>query len=105
MGSITYTEGISDDLNKFIWCDQDWDPGKSTIETLRDYSRFFISADYADSLAQGFAAQERNWEGPLLANPHVQGVTSLQTNEMRNVSSENKNAGDVVVSCPQAFQA
>jgi hypothetical protein len=70
-GSLTYSEGINDDINKFVWGDQDWDPGTSVIETLRDYSRFFISPDFSDDLAQGFMAQERNWEGPLAVNDQV----------------------------------
>jgi hypothetical protein len=70
-GSLTYSEGINDDINKFIWGDQDWDPQTSPIETLRDYSRLFISPQFSDELAQGFMAQERNWEGPLAVNDQV----------------------------------
>ena len=76
-GSLTYSEGINDDINKFIWGDQDWDPQAEPIETLRDYCRLFISPDFADGLAQGFMAQERNWEGPLASNEQVD-VTLLQ---------------------------
>jgi hypothetical protein len=71
-GSLTYSEGIHDDINKIIWGDQDWDPGMSVIETLRDYCRLFISPDLADELAQGFLAQERNWVGPLASNDQVE---------------------------------
>ncbi|MHC4474755.1 MAG: hypothetical protein ACYTEL_03865 [Planctomycetota bacterium] len=70
-GSLTYSEGIHDDINKFVWGDQDWDPSMSVIETLRDYCRLYISPDFAEGLAQGFMAQERNWEGPLATNDQV----------------------------------
>jgi len=70
-GSITYSEGINDDINKFIWSDQDWDPRTQVIETLRDYCRLFISPQYADELAQAFMAQERNWEGPVAVNTQI----------------------------------
>jgi len=70
-GSLTYSEGINDDINKFIWGDQDWDPDMTVIETLRDYSRLFISPDFADEIAHGFMAQEKNWQGPLAANAQV----------------------------------
>ncbi|MHC4338321.1 MAG: hypothetical protein ACYSTG_10330, partial [Planctomycetota bacterium] len=53
-GSLTYSEGINDDINKFIWGDQDWDPEMSVMETLRDYCRLLISPDFADELAHGF---------------------------------------------------
>ena len=83
IGSITYTEGINDDVNKFVWGDQDWDPGRSVVETLRDYCRFFISAEYSDELAQGFLAEERNWEGPLAANGQVD-VTLRQWRQLES---------------------
>jgi hypothetical protein len=70
-GSLTYSEGINDDINKFIWGDQDWDPEMSVMETLRDYCRLLIHPDFADELAHGFMAQEKNWEGPLAANAQV----------------------------------
>jgi hypothetical protein len=37
-GSISYSEGTNDDVNKFIWSDQDWNPETEVIETLRDYA-------------------------------------------------------------------
>ncbi|MHC4482480.1 MAG: hypothetical protein ACYSW4_02915 [Planctomycetota bacterium] len=80
-GSLTYSEGINDDINKFIWGDQDWDPGTAVIETLRDYSRFFISPHFSEEIAQGFMAQERNWEGPLAANSQVE-VTLAQWRDL-----------------------
>jgi len=90
-GSLTYSEGINDDINKFIWGDQDWDPTTEVIETLRDYCRLFISADFADELAQGFMAQERNWQGPLAGNEQVD-VTLLQWQALENhVPQEVKN--------------
>jgi len=67
-GSISYSEGINDDVNKFIWSDQDWNPETPVIETLREYSRLFIHPDFSEDIAQGILAQERNWQGPLIAN-------------------------------------
>ncbi|OOG72782.1 hypothetical protein [Algoriphagus sp. A40] len=75
-GSISYSEGTNDDLNKFIWSDQDWDPEIPEIETLRDYARYFIDSDQAEELAQGFVALEENLRGPLLTNTKV--TTTLQ---------------------------
>ncbi|TBL75012.1 alpha-glucuronidase family glycosyl hydrolase [Paenibacillus thalictri] len=70
-GNISYSEGINDDVNKFVWSDQDWDSSIPVIETLRDFARLFVGADYAEGVAQGLMALERNWEGPLLANAGV----------------------------------
>ncbi|HSF53645.1 MAG TPA: alpha-glucuronidase family glycosyl hydrolase [Algoriphagus sp.] len=71
VGSISYSEGTNDDLNKFIWSDQDWNPEISEIETLRDYSSYFIDSENAEELAQGFMALEQNLRGPLLTNSKV----------------------------------
>ena len=80
-GSLSYSEGTNDDVNKFIWSDQDWDPETPVIETLRDYARFFISPDLTEEIAQGTLALERNIVGPLLINEHVQ-KTLMQWKEM-----------------------
>lgn len=71
-GSITYSEGINDDVNKFVWADQDWDPGTPVSETLRDYVRLFIAPDSEARLSQGFLALEENWRGPLVLNTGVE---------------------------------
>jgi hypothetical protein len=70
-GTITYSEGVYDDVNKFVWADQDWDPRTEVVDTLRDYARLFISCDYTEEIAQGILALERNWQGPLLLNEGV----------------------------------
>ena len=44
-GVITYSEGCNDDVNKMIWSALCWDPGARPIDTLRDYSRYFIGAE------------------------------------------------------------
>jgi len=75
-GSISYSEGINDDVNKFIWSDQDWDPTTLPLHTLRDYARLFISPDHYEEIAQAILALEKNWQGPLLINEQVS--TSLQ---------------------------
>jgi len=81
-GSISYSEGINDDVNKFIWSDQDWDPETPVIETLREYCRLFIHPDFAEDIAHGMLALERNWQGPLIANKSIE-VTLKQWKDMK----------------------
>ncbi|GAA3399867.1 alpha-glucuronidase family glycosyl hydrolase [Paenibacillus hodogayensis] len=81
VGTICYSEGINDDVNKFIWSDQDWDPRTPVIDTLRDYARLFVDPERADAFAQGLLALERNWVGPLAANADVE-VTLRQWQRM-----------------------
>ncbi len=71
MGFLTYSEGNHDDVNKFVWSGLGWDQEQDVVDILRDYSRFFIGPDYADSWAQGMLNLEQNWRGPLAQNGGV----------------------------------
>jgi hypothetical protein len=86
-GSLSYSEGTNDDVNKFVWSDQDWDPETPVIETLRDYARVFIGPDYAEDVAQGLLALERNMQGPLLENDGVD-LALWQWQKMEERASE-----------------
>ena len=76
IGFITYSEGCNDDVNKIIWSSLGWERNTEPLETLRQYSRYFIGDGYADGFAQGLLALERNWRGPLLRHTGVD--TTLQ---------------------------
>lgn len=80
-GNISYSEGINDDVNKFVWCDQDWNPDRPVADTLRDYARFLIHSDYAEPIARGLMALEENWIGPLAVNDRVE-ITLAQWHQM-----------------------
>ena len=68
-GSLTYSEGCNDDVNKIIWSALGWNPNEEVLDILRDYGRYFIGDRYAESFAQSLLALERNWTGPLLHQP------------------------------------
>jgi len=72
VGFLTYSEGVNDDVNKFVWSGLGWNPETPVIEILREYSRYFIGDRFADSFAQGLLALERNWIGPLATNSGVE---------------------------------
>lgn len=84
-GSLSYSEGINDDVNKFVWSDQDWNPDTPVMATLREYSRLFIDPDFAEAIAQGLMALEKNWEGALISNKSVN-VTLQQWQRMENMA-------------------
>src|SRR5262249_42947386 len=71
IGFLTYSEGVNDDVNKFIWSSLGWNPDEPVAQTLREFSRYFIGEQYRDAFAQGLMALERNWVGPLIANENV----------------------------------
>lgn len=81
IGFITYSEGVNDDVNKFIWSSLGWDPATDITEILREYARYFIGPKYEDSFSKGLLALERNWRGPLLSN-HGVDVTLQQFQQM-----------------------
>ncbi|MCU1259757.1 MAG: hypothetical protein JWO80_2642 [Bryobacterales bacterium] len=75
-GFLTYSEGVNDDVNKFVWSGLGWNPDTPVVETLRDFGRYFIDWRMADGFAQGLLSLERNWVGPLATNTGVD--TTLQ---------------------------
>ncbi|GAB3330687.1 hypothetical protein GCM10027299_35730 [Larkinella ripae] len=88
VGSISYSEGTNDDLNKFIWSDQDWNPEKPVIETLRDYVRLFVGPDYTELMARALVSLEDNWRGPMLTNSVIS-QTLRQWQALEKQASQN----------------
>ena len=86
VGFLTYSEGCNDDVNKCVWSGLGWNPKQPVDETLRQYSRYYISDTFADSFAQGLLALERNWQGPLLTNGNVE-TTLLQFQKMEQAAT------------------
>lgn len=62
VGSITYSEGIHDDVNKFVWSQQDWDDTQPAEETVREYVRYLIDPALEDALTRGLFSLENNWD-------------------------------------------
>jgi hypothetical protein len=87
-GSISYSEGTNDDVNKFVWSGQDWDPSLPVMETLRDYARYFIGPGSTEGVAQGLISLEENFRGPLLTNTSVE-RTFQQWQDMEKEASGN----------------
>ena len=86
VGSITYSEGCNDDVNKIVWSTLGWNPDANLVEILRDYSRYFIGHQYTDTFAQGLMALERNWRGQLATNANVD-TTRDQFQQMERAAS------------------
>jgi hypothetical protein len=86
IGSITYSEGCNDDVNKIVWSSLGWNPDANVVDIIRDYSRYFIGYQYRETFAQGLLALERNWRGPLTANSGVP-VTELEFDRMDREAS------------------
>lgn len=90
-GFVSYSDGSHDDVNKIIWNVRGWNRQQDIHEILKEYSRFFFGYQQEDAVANGIAALENNWKGPLAANGGVEATFSFwQALEMKNPSL-NKN--------------
>ncbi len=76
-GFVSYSDGCHDDINKVIWSMRGWDPQKDVNEILKEYSRFFFNGDGTALIADGIAALEQNWKGPLAENGGVEATFSF----------------------------
>jgi len=90
-GFISYSDGVNDDVNKFIWTALAWDPTASVDSILRDYGEYLIGAGYGEPVAKGLLMLEDNWVGPLARNErveatlaHWQGLEDKASPEVRN---------------------
>lgn len=70
-GSVSYSEGINDDINKFVWSDMDFFPDCDLKETLADYARLFFTGADTQKAVNGILGLEKNWEGDPAENPHI----------------------------------
>ncbi len=86
IGFLAYSEGCNDDVNKTVWSSLGWDPDTDVVGILRQYARYFLGEEYADTFAQGLLALERNWEGPLMTNRSVF-TTLKQFQDMERTAS------------------
>ncbi len=76
-GSVTYSEGVSDDVNKFVWSDMDFSPDVSLKDSLEDYARLFFFGADIDKAVNGILGLEKNWEGDPAENPHIENTHNL----------------------------
>ena len=68
-GSVSYSDGIHDDVNKIIFSALDFDSSQSAEEILNDYSRAFFYKTDCKKITDIILSLEKNWEGnPALNN-------------------------------------
>ncbi len=89
VGSLTYSEGTNDDLNKFFWIAQDWNPEAPAEEGVRDYARFFIGPDLAEDYTKGTFMLEQNLVGPLAENAGIMQTLELWRSLERRAGAKN----------------
>ncbi len=71
VGSVSYSEGITDDVNKAVWADMDYNPDCDLRTTLLDYGRLFFYGADAEKIADGILSLELNWQCDPAENPTI----------------------------------
>ena len=71
VGSVSYSEGITDDVNKCVWSDMDFFPDVDLRDTLEDYSRLYFPGLPADEVADRILGLELNWQTDPAENPCI----------------------------------
>ncbi|MCL2445397.1 MAG: hypothetical protein FWD06_01330 [Oscillospiraceae bacterium] len=82
-GSVSYSEGVHDDLNKMLWTDLDWfGDAISVRESVEDYCRLFLWGIETEIMTDALLMLELNWEGDPALNPTIDYCAALwQENE------------------------
>ncbi len=66
VGSVTYSDGVNDDVNKAVWCMLEWDPTLSAEEITEDYARCYLYGRDAETWTAGILNAERLFHRPVL---------------------------------------
>lgn len=77
IGSVSYSEGVNDDINKAVWTALDFDPDTPLREILEDYSRLFFPGSDYEKVADAVFGLEKNWEGAPEDNPQIEYTLKL----------------------------
>lgn len=71
IGSVSYSEGVHDDVNKMIWSALEWDKDANIREVLLDYSRYFMNEADENIIADTIFLLEKSWQGDPVENPCI----------------------------------
>ena len=73
-GSVSYSEGVNDDVNKFVFGALDFDPDADLREILRDYARAFFYGEDCEKIVDVIFGMEQSWNGDTAENWSVENV-------------------------------
>ncbi|NND06788.1 MAG: hypothetical protein HKN87_10455 [Saprospiraceae bacterium] len=73
-GFLSYSDGVHNDVNKFVWNIKGWDPSISSVDISKLYASFFFGNRSAIEIADAILALEKNWQGALAGNGAVEGT-------------------------------
>ena len=71
IGSVSYSEGVHDDVNKMVWSALEWDKDANIRDILLDYSRYFMNEADENIIADTIFLLEKSWQGDPVENPCI----------------------------------
>ena len=79
-GSVSYSDGINDDVNKIIFSASDFDSSCRVEDVLEDYARMYLPEIDAKEFADCVIMLENNWVGDPAENDGIEKtLAALQT--------------------------
>lgn len=77
VGSVSYSEGVNDDVNKALWSALEWDGDADVHEILSDYARLFFCGADTETAVSAILGLELNWNAPPDLNPQIDATLAL----------------------------
>ena len=71
IGSVSYSEGVHDDLNKAVWSALEFNANTPLNEILLDYARCFMYGSDEEKIADLILLLEKNWQSAPEENPCI----------------------------------
>lgn len=72
IGSVSYSEGITDDVNKAVFSALDFDSNQDVEDIIKDYCRLHFYGADTDKIASFIFALENNWVGDPSLNDSIE---------------------------------
>lgn len=82
IGSVSYSEGVHDDVNKAVWSALDFDGNADLREIVEDYARLFMWQGDHKILAEAIFGLEMSWESDPALAPQTDSVLTLLEDQL-----------------------
>ena len=83
IGSVSYSEGVHDDVNKAVWSALEFNANTPLREIILDYARYFMYGADEEKIADLILLLEKNWQTAPEENPCIdiayEGFCELKT--------------------------
>ena len=87
IGSVSYSEGITDDVNKCIWSSLDFDFGSEVTGILEDYCRLYFPGQNSKEISNLIISLEKNWDSVPEENDKI----DITYNQFNSLYKSNEN--------------